>query len=101
MTEEQKDQLEAEAAQDDAPLEEASQEGVVEEGAPVEGQKKGWPVAVTVIAVILALCTIVACIAAAIAIFSGGGDEASVATDVPVAPAPTVAPGSVSAVGTA
>ena len=90
MTDEQKDQLEAEAAQDDAPLEEASQEGVVEEGAPAEGQKKGWPVAVTVIAVILALCTIVACIAAAIAIFSGGGEE----TPVPTAPPmPTVAPG--------
>ena len=62
----------------------------MEEGAPVDGQKKRWPVAVTVIAVILALCTIVACIAAAIAIFSGGGKE----TPVPTAPPmPTAAPG--------
>ncbi len=47
----------------------------------------------TVIAVILALCTIVACIAAAIATWSGDGDEASVSTAVPTAaPLPTTAP---------
>lgn len=87
MTEEQKDQLDAEA---EAPAaEEAALEGAVQaEVTPAEEKKKGWPVVVAVIAAILAMCVVVVCIAAAIAALSGGGDEASVATDVPAAPEP-------------
>jgi hypothetical protein len=92
MTEEQKDQLAAEegAAQEEAVPVEA------EEGTSAEGRKTGWALTVAVIAAILALCTIVVCVAAAIAAFSGGGDEASVSTVVPAptaAPVPTRAPG--------
>jgi hypothetical protein len=47
---------------------------------------------VVVIAAILALCTIVVCIAAAIAAFSGDGDEVSVPAPT-TAPVPTQAPG--------
>jgi heat shock protein HslJ len=63
---------------------------------PAEGRKRGWPVAVAVIAALLALCTLVVCLAAAIAAFSGGGDKVSVSTAVPAptaAPVPTRAPG--------
>ena len=72
MTEEQRDQAEGEEPQAEVALEE---EVAQEEGAPAEEQKKGWPVVITVLAVILALCAIVTCIAAAIAVFSGDGDE--------------------------
>jgi len=84
MTEEQRDQLDAEAGPEVGTLEEAVQAEVT----PAEEKKKGWPVVVAVIAAILAMCVVVVCIAAAIAALSGGGDEASVATDVPAAPAP-------------
>jgi len=92
VTEDKKDQLDVETAQEEVPLEEAPQEGAVEEVGPVEGRKKGWTVAVAVIAAILALCTIVVCIAAAIVAFSGGKDEASAPAPT-AAPAPTRAPG--------
>ena len=88
MTEEQREQLDTETAPEEATLEEAAPEEAVQvEVAPAEGQKKGWPVVVAVIAAVLALCLVVICIAAAIAALSGDGDE------TPVAPAPTVAPG--------
>jgi hypothetical protein len=45
---------------------------------------------VGIVAAILALCTIVVCIAAAIAAFSGGKDEAPAPTAAPV---PTSGPG--------
>jgi heat shock protein HslJ len=83
MTEEQQERLDAE----EAPVE--MEEGMPAEE-PAEGRKRGWTVAVAVIAAILVLCTVVVCIAAAVATFSGGKDEASVPTTAPV---PTRAPG--------
>jgi hypothetical protein len=57
---------------------------------PAGARKKGWTVAVVVIAAILTLCTIVVCIAAAIAAFSVDEDKTAVSTPAPV---PTMAPG--------
>jgi len=99
MTEEQQDQL---GLEDEAPQEEAAQQepapAEVSESVsaeePAEGRKRGWTVAVAVIAAILALCTIVVCVAAAIAAFSWDGDEVS-------APAPTTAPVATKAPGQA
>jgi hypothetical protein len=79
LTEEQQDWPDAE----EGPSEEA--EGVSAEQ-PAQGRQTGWAIAVAAIATILALCTIVVCIGAAVAAFSGGKDEVS-------APAPTRAPG--------
>ena len=92
MTEEQIDQLDVEAAQEEAPLEKAPLvEAVQEEAAQPDGKKSGWTI-VAIFAAILVLCTVVVCIAAAIAAFSGGGDETAV--PIPTAPPmPTAAPG--------
>ena len=90
MTEEQIDQAEVEEAQEEVALEEdVTADEEVQDDVPAEEQKRVWPIVVTVIAVILALCIIVACISAAIAIWSGDGDEASVPT---AAPLPTTEP---------
>jgi len=82
MTEEQKGQLQMEEAPEQEPVA-PEMEGSTSVEEPAERRKTGWTVAV--IAAILALCTIVVCIASAIAALSGGKDEVS-------APAPTVAP---------
>jgi hypothetical protein len=95
VTEERKDPLDVDqeapqakvAQQEPAPLE--VEESVSTEDSAGAG-KKGWTVVVAVIAAILALCTIVACLAAAIAAFSGDGDEVAAPT---AAPPPTRAPG--------
>ncbi|HSR31054.1 MAG TPA: Gmad2 immunoglobulin-like domain-containing protein [Anaerolineae bacterium] len=95
MTEEQKDHPASEegAAQEEvAPVEVEE----VTSAEPAEGRRKGWAVAVAVIAAILALCTVVVCVAAAIAALSGGGDKVSISTAVPAptaVPVPTRAPG--------
>jgi heat shock protein HslJ len=52
-------------------------------------RRRGWTIGLSVAAAILALCTIVACISAAIAVFSGGDEEP---TTPPVAAIPTKAP---------
>jgi len=90
MTEEQQDRLdmEEEAAQEEPAAAEVDESTSAEQ--PAEGAKKGWPVAAIVIAAILALFTLIACIAAAVAIFSRGGEETPVPT---LPPAATVAPG--------
>ena len=85
MTEEQKDQLDVEkemAQEEPTPVEEESTSAEQ----PAEGRKRGWTVAVAVIAVILALCAVVVL---AITIFSGGKDETAAPT---ATPAPTKAP---------
>ncbi|MEJ2737255.1 MAG: Gmad2 immunoglobulin-like domain-containing protein [Anaerolineae bacterium] len=95
MTEEQQSQL---GAEEEAPQGEAGQEasvagdleGETPAGQPTEGEKRGWPVVAIVIAAILALFAILVCVAAAIAIFSRGGEEAAGPTATPV---PTRAPG--------
>jgi heat shock protein HslJ len=90
VAEEQQDLLdvEEEAPQEEpAPLE--VEESVSAEE-PARARKKGWTVAVAVIAVILAMCTIVVCVAAAITAFSGDEDETAVSTPTPAA---TRAPG--------
>jgi len=95
VTEERKDPLDVDqeapqekvAQQEQAPLE--VEESVSTEDSAGAG-KKGWTVVVAVIAAILALCTIVVCLAAAIAAFSGDGDEVAAPT---AAPPPTRAPG--------
>ena len=81
MTEEQKDQLAAEegAAQEEAVPVEA------EDGASAEERKTGWALAVAVIAAILVLCTVVVCLAAAFAVFSGGKDTTPVPRPLPTA----------------
>jgi len=91
VTEDERDQLKVEegvAQQEPAPAE-AEGETSVEQ--PAAGRRTGWLVAVAVIAAILALCTIVVCIAAAIAAFSGGEDKAAAPTST-AAPVPTTAP---------
>ena len=98
MTEEEQSLLNAE---EEAPLLEADQEAFEqEEDVTVDGEedtaveqpagrrRTGWTV-VGVVAAILAVCTIVACIAAAIVAFSGGEEEP---TPTPVAAIPTKAP---------
>ena len=72
MTQESEELVDVEETE----VEEQAEEATEEAG---EEKKKGWPVVVigTVVA-LLALCTFVICIAAAIAIFSGGQDAASV-----------------------
>ena len=89
MTEEQEKPLDAEenAVEEDAELDDAE----LDNAEPAKKGRSGWVVGVAIIAAILALCTMVVCIAAAIAAFSGGKDE----TPVPVpttAPVPTQAP---------
>jgi hypothetical protein len=99
MTEEHQDEL---GGEDEGPQEEvapqelmsAEVEGSTSTGQPTEepggGRKRGWTVAVVVIAAILALCTIVVCVAAAIAAFSVDEGKTTVSTATPVA---TRAPG--------
>jgi heat shock protein HslJ len=95
MTEERKEPLDVD---EEAPQEEVAQqeparlevEDSVSAEEPAGTQKKGWTVAVVIIAAILALCTIVVCIAAAIAAFSGEEEQAPAPT---AAPLPTRAPG--------
>jgi len=90
VTEEWKDPLDVDEA---APQEEVAQQEPapleVEESVsaeePAGGRKRGWTVAVVVIAAILALCTIVVCIAAAIAAFSVDEGKTVVSTPAPVA----------------
>jgi heat shock protein HslJ len=89
MTEEQKDREGAEEAQEEVALEEGAADEEIPVDTPAEEQRKGWPIVVTVLAVILALCIIVACIAAAVAIFATDGEETPVPT---AAPLPTTAP---------
>ncbi len=95
MTEEQKDQVdvEEEAAQDEAMTAEAEQNDDAEQTSstqePAKGRKSGWTVAVAVIAAILVLCTLVVCVGAAIAAFSGGKDQTQTSTP---AATPTRAP---------
>jgi len=99
MTEEQNDQLdveqeapqEEEAPQEPAPVEEEASTSAEQ---PAGGRKTGWAV-VGVVAAILALCTLVVCMVAAIAIFSGGQEETAWPTPAPVptqAAVPTQAP---------
>jgi hypothetical protein len=85
MTEEQKDQLDVEEAVSQEPadeLEESTSAGQPDEE-PAEGRKTGWAAVVVVIAAILALCTLVACIAAAYATLRTDGDEVVAPTRVP------------------
>jgi hypothetical protein len=92
VTEEQQNQP---GVEEEAPLQELAPAEVDESISaeqPAEGRKRGWTVTVAVIAAILALCTIVVCIAAAIAAFSGGKDEVSAPAPT-AAPVPTPAPG--------
>jgi uncharacterized lipoprotein YbaY len=50
---------------------------------PAEEKKTAWaPVVIAIVAVVLALCACVVCIATAIAVFSGGKEEASVSGTV-------------------
>jgi heat shock protein HslJ len=90
VTEEQQDQLDVtkEAPQQELASDELAESASTEQ--PAEGRKKGWTVAVAIIAAILALCTIVVCISAAIAAFSGEEEQAPAPTAAPV---PTRAPG--------
>ena len=107
MTEEDRDRmgLEEEAPQQEADLQEpasavaeesisAEQPVEAEEGVsteqPAEEAKKRWPVAATIVAAILALFTVIICVAAGVALLSRDGEESSVST---VMPAPTAAPG--------
>jgi hypothetical protein len=93
MTEEQEDRLgveESPAQEELAPEVEGSPSAEETAGEPAEGRKRGWAVAGIVIAAALAMCTIVVCIAAAIAVFSGDEDQGPVTT---AALAPTRAPG--------
>jgi heat shock protein HslJ len=99
MTEEQQGELDVEK---EAPQEEVVQQEptpVEVEGSsfaeqpaeePAEERSRGWVVPVAIIAAILALCAVVVCIAAAVAVFSGGGDEVAGPT---APPAVTAAPG--------
>ena len=88
MTEERKDQLDVD---EEAPQQETPQkvEESVSAEEPAGGRKRGWAVAVAVIAGILALCTLVVCVAAAVAAFSGGKDQGAAPTPAPL---PTQAP---------
>ena len=90
MTEEQQDRLdvEEEVAQEGPAAAEVDESTSSEQ--PAEDGKRGWPVAAIVVAAILALLTLIACIATAVAIFSRGGEETPVPTQPPAA---TVAPG--------
>jgi heat shock protein HslJ len=95
MTKGQKDQLDVEEA---VPQEHADEADEMEKSTsatqpaeePAGERKAGWVLVVGIVAAILALCTIVVCIAAAIAAFSGGKDEAPAPTAAPV---PTSGPG--------
>jgi heat shock protein HslJ len=58
----------------------------------VEGGKKGWPVAAIVIAAILALFTLIVCIAAAVALFARDGEETPMPTLPPAATVPAGQP---------
>jgi hypothetical protein len=93
MAEEQQGELDMEEAPQQEPVA-PEVEGSVSAEEPTKERKRGWIVAVVVIAAVLALCTIVVCVAAAIAAFSGGKGEVS-------APAPTAAPVPTSAPGQA
>ena len=106
MTEEDKDRLGLEEEpQEETDLQEptsavaeesisAEQPVEAEEGVsteqPAEETKKRWPVAATIVAAILALFTVVLCVAVGVALLSRDGEESSVSTAVP---APTAAPG--------
>jgi heat shock protein HslJ len=93
MTEEEKDRMNEEVPQEEAPQEEpAAVEAEETESADqaAEGSKKGWPVAAIVIAAILALFTLIVCIAAAVALLTRDGKETPMPT---LPPAATVAPG--------
>jgi putative lipoprotein len=94
MTEEKPD-IPEEVEQASEPIAEADQEAaalageqVAEEAAPAEEQPEGekrtdWPrIVVGVIGAILLLCIVATCIAATVAIFSGGGAMASVTGNV-------------------
>jgi heat shock protein HslJ len=92
VTEEEKERMEEEVPQGEAPQEEltaveAEETESAEKAA--EGGKKGWPVAAIIIAAILALFTLIVCIATAVALFSRGGEETPMPT---LPPAVTVAP---------
>jgi len=89
MTEEQQDQPDV---AEEAPQPELAPSDVGESVSaeqPAARPKRGWTVAVAIIAAILALCAIVVCIAAAIAAFSGGEEQAAPTA----APLPTGVPG--------
>jgi hypothetical protein len=95
MTEGQKDQLDAEEAVPQEHADEAdemvkSTSATQPAEEPAGERKAGWVLVVGIVAAILALCTIVVCIAAAIAAFSGGKEQAPAPTAAPV---PTAAPG--------
>jgi hypothetical protein len=93
MTEEREDRLgveEAPVQEELAPEVEGSRSAEETAGEPAEGRRRGWAVAGIVVAAALAMCTVVVCIAAAIAVFSRDEDQGPVAT---AAPAPTRAPG--------
>ncbi|MEJ2736968.1 MAG: hypothetical protein P8189_25970, partial [Anaerolineae bacterium] len=105
MTEEEQSLLNTE---EEAPLLEADQETLEQKdvAVDVEGdaaageqagrRRRGWTIGLSIAAAILALCTIVACIAAAVTVFSGGEQEptAPPAAAIPTkAPAPTAEPG--------
>ena len=98
MTEEQQDRLEVEeeAPQEEEVASEVEARAFAEQPGdePSGGRKRGWTVAVAVIAAILALCTVVVCIAAAVAAISGDKEEVAVPTAAPTAvQVPTPAPG--------
>jgi heat shock protein HslJ len=89
MTEEQQDQLDVEQALDHEDAMPVDDEGGAGGEQPVVEPKSNWAIAAIIVA-LLALCTCVVCLAAAIITFSGGEDETPAA---PPAPAPTRAPG--------
>ena len=68
MTEEQQDRpdTEEEVTQEESPVAEVEESPSGEQ--PVDDKKSGWPVAAIIIAAVLALFTIIACIAAAVAV---------------------------------